>query len=728
MLDNVGKTEGGRSTDYQSVRWYKLDFKGTVLSALPIEETQEKINQTSEFSDSIGETNNLKVGLFIRTKLRQLSKSGFILSDRQLRDICDWQWGKQTFRLVASYPFAKIVDGTESVSSLAKDERGNNRYWNEIFSFGDVDLIICSQWYERNRDYFNEWFSALGSDVASEHVTINEENATRIRRTTVKASLINFSNNYKGQIKTRSEIVEELSAKFGYNEHSILPADYEIGLNNSLPKLFRRINHGTYECLGYNSTHVFSDAVASIYTSISDDEKEKILNVIVTRFMNGLRMSSIIDFERFKNYFFADYEEDFEYDSDWFNNLLSTEALVYDDRAYIYKDEVVDSVRLYIKQMDSPCIFINAFFEKFSCELYSFSIFSSEMLRAFIEKNYPDISVKWDYILLQENVSPSDLIKGVFSERETWSLDELQQRLPFLKMDTIRQMMNSAEFFRVDKGTYTHIDNIDLPNSEGDSIRAFVESKLRVRDYVTANELELSRLMDLNPHCSFAAIRDAVFYKFLSNSYDKSGQVITRSGGKLRVLDIMEQYCREADSVSFEELNAFEATFDPEGRTHSQCLIAGHNTMVRVSAELFVSDNQVNFDVSRVDEAISLYCHDEFIPLREVTDFSLFPFAGFSWNLFLLESYVRRFSRVFKYDVRAVNSANIGAIVRKTFDYYEYDDVLAYALAKSSLPLSDKSAVSNYLFDNGYIGWRNLGKSESRIIKSAKALREGRTV
>ena len=541
---------------------------------------------------------------------------------------------------------------------------------------------------------------------------------------TIKAALIEFSNNYKGQPKTRRDIVDELLGKYGFNEYSILPADYEIGRNNGLPKLFRRIEHGTFECLGYNATQS-PPPITSTCALVDDDEKEKILGLIVSRFKSGIRKLSNIDFERFKNYYVVEYGEKFGYNLDWFNYLLTTEALVYDDRAYIYTVEIVNSVRLFLEQMESPCIFIEYFFEKHSVELYASSIFSVEMLRAFVEKNYPDIAIKWDYILLQENASPADIIREIFSEREAWSFDEIQERLPCLKMDTIRQTLNSAEYFRVNKGTYTHIDNMDLPNGEGERIQIFVESKLQERDYITANELGLSKFVDLNPHCSFAAIRDAVFYKFLSSQYDKSGQVITRVGGKLRVLDIMEQYCREADSVSFEELNAFEATFDPEGRTHSQCLIAGHNTMVRVSADLFVSDSQVDFDVPSIDEAIALYCNDNFISIREITDFSLFPFAGYSWNLFLLESYVRRFSNIFKYDVRAVNSANIGAIVRKSFDYGRYDDILAYVLAKSPVRLSDKQAVGNYLFDNGYIGWRNLGKSESKITESAKALREG---
>ena len=116
--------------------------------------------------------------------------------------------------------------------------------------------------------------------------------------------------------------------------------------------------------------------------------------------------------------------------------------------------------------------------------------------------------------------------------------------------------------------------------------------------------------------------------------------------------------------------------------------------MIRVSAELFVSESNVNYDAVRIDEAIALYCHGDFIPLREVTDFSLFPFAGYPWNLYLLESYVRRFSHVFNYDVRAVNSTNIGVIVRKSFNYNNYDAILALALAKSLVNLATKTPLA----------------------------------
>ncbi len=550
-----------------------------------------------------------------------------------------------------------------------------------------------------------------------------------ISRMTIKAAMIEYSNAYVGKIKTRKEICDELSSKYGFPNNSILPADFEVSLSNPLPKLFRRIGHGTYECLGY------SDGSETTYRNLStmnyaldEIDQKRAKHIIASKFKSGYRTASSIDFERFKNYYAAEYGEGFEREADGLDAFVKSVAVLFDDRAYMYDEEIIEAVQTYLDQMDSQCIYIDAFFEKYSEEFYTFGIFSVDMLRAFIEKNYADIFCKRDYVYLQPYVSPTDLIRQVFNERETWSLDELFDRLPCLKQDTIRAALNGPEYLRIETGIYTHIDNLDLPDSEGEKVVSLVREGLQRKDYVIANELDLSRFEALNPHCPFSAIRDAVYNKFLADRYSKSGQVITRIGKKLRVLDILEQYCREAETVSFEELNSFEATFDPEGRTRSTCLIAAHNVMVRVSADLFVKESKVSFDVDKIDEAIALYCRDNFIPLKNVVDFSLFPYAGYPWNLFLLESYVRRFSRLFKYDVRAVNSANIGVIVRKSFTYSEYDDILAIALAKSSLPLNDKKAVGDYLFDNGYIGWRNLGKSERKILANAMKLREGGTI
>ncbi|MCL2722606.1 MAG: hypothetical protein FWD47_14850 [Treponema sp.] len=457
---------------------------------------------------------------------------------------------------------------------------------------------------------------------------------------------------------------------------------------------------------------------------LADNNEKRIMSIISGKFTNGFRISSNIDFDRLKKYYEEQYSEEIPYDANKVNTVIKSLALTFDGRAYHYNKDVITKVEEYLLQIGSPCISIDYFFKLHTNELYLDNIFSVDMLHAFFSKYFDNISIKWDYVLLKENINTIDLINEIAVEREEWTFNELCKRLPYLKVESIRQAFNSAEYLWVNTNTYAHINNFDLPVSEGEKIVEVVDEALKSQDYVIANSLDLSKFTTLNSHYPFTAIRDAVFQTFLSDKYSKSGQVITKKGVKLRVIDILEQYCRNADTATFEEMNEFEASFDPNGKTHSACLIAGYNTMVRVNDDLFVSDGHVTFDVKSIDEAIAVYCRGDFVPLCRVIDFSLFPFVGYPWNLYLLESYVRRFSNEFKYDVRAVNSSNIGVIVKKDFRYSNYDDILSIALANSFVDIDSKIAVGDYLFENGYIGWRNLGKNENKIITNAKKIRE----
>jgi hypothetical protein len=92
--------------------------------------------------------------------------------------------------------------------------------------------------------------------------------------------------------------------------------------------------------------------------------------------------------------------------------------------------------------------------------LYSFGFFSIELLKAFIEKSYSDIYSKHDYIYLRPDISTTKLIRSVFDEQEVWSIDELFGRLPFLKTETIKHIISSDEYIRIDTDIYVHKDNM----------------------------------------------------------------------------------------------------------------------------------------------------------------------------------------------------------------------------------------------------------------------------
>lgn len=72
---------------------------------------------------------------------------------------------------------------------------------------------------------------------------------------------------------------------------------------------------------------------------------------------------------------------------------------------------------------------------------------------------------------------------------------------------------------------------------------------------------------------------------------------------------------------------------------------AANAVMVRVDKDDFIADRFIQFDTDRIDAALDYVITDDFIGMREITTFSTLPFCGYGWNLYLLESYCRRFSK-----------------------------------------------------------------------------------
>lgn len=288
---------------------------------------------------------------------------------------------------------------------------------------------------------------------------------------------------------------------------------------------------------------------------MNETDQERLTTLIAIEFKNGYRLSSSIDFERLRNYYVNEFGGEFRYNSDCLSNFCASKTLIYDDRAYVFSNDAVNVVQSYLAQVGAPCIFIGYLYEKHINEFYTINIFSADMLRVFIERYYPYISVKSDYIMLKEDISPEDIVKDVYEERETWSFEELQERLPYLKSETIQQAKKSSEYIRVRKDVYTHIENMDLPDAEGINLIALIEKYLSKFEYVTVNELDLSKFEELNPECSSSTLSNAVFQKFLADEYVRIGQIITRKGTVLEYSadEVVDYSQTDYDSI-FEEV------------------------------------------------------------------------------------------------------------------------------------------------------------------------------
>jgi hypothetical protein len=148
---------------------------------------------------------------------------------------------------------------------------------------------------------------------------------------------------------------------------------------------------------------------------------------------------------------------------------------------------------------------------------------------------------------------------------------------------------------------------------------------------------------------------------------------------------------------------------------------AGYAVLVRISKEIYIADKYVHFNSDVIDGVIRRFVMGDYMPLKSFTTFGVFPDCGQAWNLFLLESYCRRFSTKFRFDTPSVNSRNAGTVIRKSCTM-TYIEVMADAVAKSGISLS-KVIVGKFLFDNGYTG-RSTTAQIGEIIDKAKAIRE----
>ncbi len=98
------------------------------------------------------------------------------------------------------------------------------------------------------------------------------------------------------------------------------------------------------------------------------------------------------------------------------------------------------------------------------------------------------------------------------------------------------------------------------------------------------------------------------------------------------------------------------------------------------------------------------------------------PVDSYQWNWFLLESFCRLFSKQFSFLVAAPNRKNVGVIVRKSAKYDNYYSLMASAVNKSGIDLTNK-AISGFLIGGHFIALNNA-TTVQKVVEQAQILRD----
>ncbi len=98
----------------------------------------------------------LKIGKYVYTAMRNLSEAGYSFSTDAITEMTTAEWSVTTFHTVK--PFMKIFVAGQTDT---KGSDGRVRFKAEPYSFGNYQVLISKEWYERQRQFFKDWYNSL---------------------------------------------------------------------------------------------------------------------------------------------------------------------------------------------------------------------------------------------------------------------------------------------------------------------------------------------------------------------------------------------------------------------------------------------------------------------------------------------------------------------------------------------------------------------------------------
>lgn len=445
------------------------------------------------------------------------------------------------------------------------------------------------------------------------------------------------------------------------------------------------------------------------------------MTIIHEYFPNGIRYKSIVHQNSFKRFYYEKTHLELS-DSIDMEELLSTAGILYNDKIYVITGAYKEALKNMVNKKISSGIrlFYYDMFLRLHNEFFTEAhIFSPELLRVLLEELFPSLRYTKLCFSTETGIDIESEICRCCQGRSLSTVKQTAELLPYVPYDKIQNaFIQSERFVWSSQGEYAQVEEMCFDKEEVTQCLRLVEEKIAKQGYVSFTSLDLSRNEERNPDVSLYAVRDAVFTIYLKDKYNKNGNILSLKDQNVTAANLIKQFCAGRDTVTLEELNDYEAKLT--GFKSGLALSIAYNHMIRSDEQIFLSDSHINFDIAAVDSALALFVGDGIVSLRSVNSFISFPVIdGFDWNLYLLESFCRRYSRQYRFMCQCVNNKHAGAIMPKTLEFTNYAAALAKVVTYANVALTEKS-VGDFLVNSGFLARR--GPVVRQVIGKAQAL------
>ncbi len=456
---------------------------------------------------------------------------------------------------------------------------------------------------------------------------------------------------------------------------------------------------------------------------------EKLMQILVKRFTNGLRIDSPIELTRFRSFAAEDLGEEILLSDQELKSYIAGCGTTFDGKVYAVSVQTKERIRKLVEDYfadGAQAIFYSEFYAKNENWLFEAHVVSEEMLIGILRLLFPTLSFTSTYFGFIDASIYSVLeceILHVWGDDVLLTYMQLAERLHYIPLDRIKYALGqNGNFIWSSLETFSHVNRVSITEEEREAIREVAMRKCNANGYVLISDLPFWEIEERNNELSIVAVYKAVYQICLSDRFNKKGKIVTRKGDVFDALTIMKKYCRTVDKCSFDDLLNIENELTGMVRRQIS-LEAGSAILVRIDKDTYVADRHVHFNVDKIDEVIEFFVKGGYLPLKSFTAFGAFPECGQEWNLFLLESYCRRFSRRFRFDTPMFNSRNAGVVISKSC-MLNYTEIMTDAVVNADISLKSTD-VGKFLYESGYTG-RSTTTKASEIIAKAKGIRKRR--
>ena len=389
------------------------------------------------------------------------------------------------------------------------------------------------------------------------------------------------------------------------------------------------------------------------------------------------------------------------------------------------KERIFFCVQEYLES--AHVIFYDSFFQCHQKWLMKGCIYDEAMLQVVLRELCPDLYYQKQYFgKVQGSMARviEDELLYIWGDQTFWTYEMLEKRL-YIPLERIKTALTgSHSFLWVKECTFALLSHVKIRKETKKAIQEEAAARMAKAGFLHITEISIEDIVADNYELetkSNSALYDAMYYLCLEEDYDRKGNGLTpkHKTQKISVIEYLCQYCLQQEVCSLSEVQEFAEQITPQN-AKMNAMKALSRTMVRIDVEQYVADKCVSFDVEKIDGVLDAVVTDMYLPLRSFVAFGSFPACGRAWNLFLLESYCRRFSKLFRFNVPVPNLRCAGTVIRRTYTG-EYEDLLADALRKNDIPLR-ASEAGGFLFEAGYLGKISNASVLSRILRKAQKI------